>query len=73
MNTTTQTGIVGSYLTAAGIALADRSITVDLTDNGCKAICRGCGDDWGNSYAFTVRQWAESHAENCRAIPQPAN
>ncbi|GAB2696175.1 hypothetical protein [Kitasatospora kifunensis] len=65
-------GVIARYMTMVGLALADPNITVDLINDGGEAICRGCGKDWPNpNYPFTVRQWAESHAETCRALPDP--
>ncbi|BFP50149.1 hypothetical protein KCMC57_65170 (plasmid) [Kitasatospora sp. CMC57] len=75
MTTTTwPEGVIARYLTVSGVALANPDITVDLTKDGGTAECRGCGDDWANpAYPTTVRQWAQSHAETCRAIPNPTN
>jgi hypothetical protein len=69
--------VVTRYLTVAGSALADRSITVDLfgaqRDGGdLYAVCRGCGKSWSHNYEPSVRQWAEGHADSCRALPRPA-
>jgi hypothetical protein len=69
--TTWPDGVIARYLTVAGVALADKAITVDVIRGGFEAVCRGCGDEWGNSYAFTVTNWAQSHAESCRAMPCP--
>lgn len=64
------TAPVARYLTVAGVALADRTITVDLIDDGGEAVCRGCGGNWANpAYPFRVTQWAQAHAEKCRAMP----
>lgn len=64
-------GTIARYLTLAGAALADGDITVDLSQAGHKAQCRGCGDNQGNSFDYPVRQWALAHAASCRAMPRP--
>jgi hypothetical protein len=69
--------VITRYLTVAGAALADRTITVDLfgpqRDGGdLYAVCRGCGYSWSHNYEPEIRQWAQGHAENCRAMTRPA-
>ncbi|WP_327066868.1 hypothetical protein [Kitasatospora sp. NBC_01302] len=67
-------GVTGRYLTVAGAALADPSIAVDvisLKTGGYDAQCNGCTRIWGGAYTLHVHQWAQEHAEKCRAIPRP--
>ncbi|MFH8410726.1 hypothetical protein ACH4FX_39035 [Streptomyces sp. NPDC018019] len=64
-------GVVNRYLTLAGVALADTNITVDVTDDGFAAECRGCQADTRNGYACAVSSWAQTHAANCRQLPRP--
>lgn len=64
-------GVVNRYLTLAGIALADPNITVDVTDDGFAAECRGCESHNSNSHAVAVTSWASTHAEQCRQLPRP--
>jgi hypothetical protein len=60
-------GVIARYLTVAG-ATVDRTGGGDFTGYRCK----GCGDDGGTGWAeSTVREWAQSHAETCRALPKP--
>ncbi|MEU5372475.1 hypothetical protein ABZ362_26495 [Streptomyces sp. NPDC005951] len=77
------TGVVARYLTDAGKALADPTITVDLTEdpqdtgNGVLGICQGCETPFPNSQYLlcdrdTARAWAQEHAQTCRALPMPA-
>lgn len=62
--------VIARYLTVAGVALGNPDITVDLIHDGGTAKCRGCGTEWSNpNWPFTVGQWAEGHAEKCRALP----
>ncbi|MFF1348485.1 hypothetical protein ACFVZJ_21320 [Streptomyces sp. NPDC058322] len=82
---TTQTtawpeGVVARYLTDAGKALTDPTITVDLSEdpdnNGVTGICHGCETTFKDSNYIcrdraTGRCWAQEHAEKCRAMPKP--
>ncbi|WP_326739125.1 hypothetical protein [Streptomyces sp. NBC_01022] len=72
--------IVARYLTDAGKALADPTITVDLSENsdesGVLGICRGCESTLDDSRYYgrdlgAGRDWAQGHAETCRALPRP--
>jgi hypothetical protein len=74
-------GVIARYLTDAGKALADPTITIDLTedpDNGdISGVCRGCESTFDDSSYFgrdlgTGRDWAQEHAQTCRALPKPA-
>lgn len=73
-------GVIARYLTDAGKALADPSMTVDIIDRGSGDIdgqCRGCEETFEDSPYIsdelgTVRHWAQEHAEKCRAMPKPA-
>jgi len=78
--TTWPKGVIGRYLTDAGKALADPSMTVDIVDRGDDDIdgrCNGCEETFEDSPYITndlgtVRHWAQEHAEKCRAMPKPA-
>lgn len=62
-------GVIARYLTVAGA-------TVDLTRGVKDHIayrCTGCGygsSAFGN-FECNVREYAQSHAEVCRALPKP--
>ncbi|MEU2674194.1 hypothetical protein ABZ622_36095 [Streptomyces sp. NPDC007164] len=85
MSTQTETtawhkGTLARYLTDAGKALTDPTITVDLGgDPGTgyiTGVCRGCETTFGDSTYIsrdlgTGRRWAQEHAEKCRAMPKP--
>ncbi|MDC0768381.1 hypothetical protein [Streptomyces sp. HD] len=68
-------GVIARYLTHAAELLHDAELTVDVTYGDAKstATCRGCGDCWSNDsyYTNTVKNWAQQHAEKCRALPRP--
>lgn len=88
MTTQTQTqtawpeNVIARYLTDAGKALADPTITVDLIEDpgisGISGVCRGCENTLADSIYYghpdlsTGRHWAQEHAETCRALPKPA-
>ncbi|MGW1137627.1 hypothetical protein [Streptomyces zhihengii] len=61
------------YLTRAAEILGDRELTVDLTirpNDQHHAECRGCGDRHSvYLYTAVAREWAQAHAETCRAMP----
>ncbi|MGP4052058.1 hypothetical protein [Streptomyces sp. 2A115] len=77
-------GVVGRYLTDAGKALSDPTLTVDLIeqDDGVLARCTTCPDsEWkvpfdpastgGRATGWATReagQWAQRHAETCQAM-----
>ncbi|XCM28890.1 hypothetical protein ABXI76_05390 [Streptomyces parvus] len=72
---------VARYLTDAGKALTDPTITVDLTEDPgtgyISGTCRGCESTFDDSSYIsrnlgTGRHWAQEHAETCRALPKPA-
>lgn len=73
--------VVARYLTDAGRALADPSMTVDITVNNDDDIdgrCNGCEETFEDSPYITndlrtVRHWAQEHAEKCRAMPRPSD
>lgn len=73
--------VVARYLTDAGKALADPTITVDLSEDpessDISGVCRGCETTFDDSNYFgrdlgTGRHWAQEHAQTCRALPKPA-
>lgn len=73
-------GTIARYLTRAGEALRNPSITVDVSDvkgiYGYPYWCRGCGTKTPSYLSAsdsldTVKQRAHQHAEACRALPCP--
>jgi hypothetical protein len=80
-------GVVARYLTDAGKALADPTATVDLIekDDRIVARCMVCPDTEADFHfdpmctgaratGWATKQaadWAQSHAEKCRALPRP--
>lgn len=73
--------VIARYLTDAGKALADPSMTVDIIDRGSGDIDGRCHDGCKETFEDspyisdglrTVRHWAQEHAEKCRALPKPA-
>ena len=78
-------GVVARYLTKAA-EISGMSITVDLaeTDDGITSSCNGCFATYHSSFdpmyegrrmeEYADRQaraWAQTHAEDCRALPRP--
>lgn len=61
-------GVTARYLTIGGA-------TVDLRPGqavtGARAICGGCNESTTRGTNLT-REWAQAHAEKCRALPKPA-
>ena len=63
-------GVIARYLTVGGA-------TVDVTDRRTEdylryaADCTGCGNRWTHGDERYAREWAQAHAERCRALPQP--
>lgn len=66
-------GVIARYLTKAAELTGNPEITVDLTKDGIglAAKCRGCGGEWSNFWAPSVREKSQAHAEACRAIANP--
>ncbi len=73
------------YLTVAGHGLNDLRLSVAIRPHPenpvrYEAECSACGaSDWRDIYIVPVayepdqlRQWAQRHAETCRAVPRPA-
>lgn len=71
-------GVIARYLTAAGAALANPDITVDVIDRGPERhtryahTCRGCTGHSDATVEWHIREKAEQHAETCRALPHPS-
>ncbi|WP_369169205.1 hypothetical protein AB5J49_15420 [Streptomyces sp. R28] len=68
-------GVIARYLTHAAELLHDPDLTVDVAKGTeeSTATCRGCGIRW-RKWAYetgAVKQWAQQHAEKCRALPRP--
>ncbi|MFB7707931.1 hypothetical protein [Streptomyces sp. NPDC056105] len=80
-------GVVARYLTDAGKTLGDLAATVDLIEksDGIVARCTVCpglerefhfdpmctgarATGWATGHAA---DWAQAHAEKCRALPKP--
>jgi hypothetical protein len=71
-------GVIARYLTVGGA-------TVDASEQpgySSLAVCTGCvweawshfvedADGGGQSPTLKVREWAQAHAEKCRAMPKP--
>ncbi|GAA3032384.1 hypothetical protein FHS39_002567 [Streptomyces olivoverticillatus] len=71
-------GVIARYLTRAGEALRDPSITVDVVGGGEYHEnniyrCRACGSKSLNSGTNLIyaEEQAHAHAEKCRAVPRP--
>ncbi|MFB6934367.1 hypothetical protein [Streptomyces chartreusis] len=68
-------GVIARYLTHAAELLPDPELTVDVAKGTEKstATCRGCEDRFSMWEYETgaVKQWAQQHAEKCRALPRP--
>lgn len=84
MTATWPDGVVGRYLTTAGVSLCDPTITVDISllpsrsEDAAAARCTGCTEtrEFDTYYGTDrntqdARKWAQAHAETCRAIPNP--
>ena len=84
MPTTTQTtdwptGVTVRIVTRAGLAFHDPRATVDIHDDtpgpGARstATCQPCGrtHDHGLNYRHQVLDWAQTHADDCTALPKP--
>ena len=63
-------GVIARFLTVGGA-------TVDVSENGLSC-CTGCGHNnrarWFGAQGTTetlAREWAQAHAETCRAMPRP--
>lgn len=74
------TDVIARYLTDAGKALTDLTVTVDLGEDPetgyITGICRGCETTFEDSNYIsrdltTGRHWAQEHAEKCRGLPHP--
>ncbi|WP_330290537.1 hypothetical protein [Streptomyces sp. NBC_00576] len=68
-------GVTARFLTLAGELLADADVTVDVSvdDIQANARCTACGAKSASyGYSDTARQWAQTHAAHCRALPRPA-
>lgn len=73
-------GVTARYLTVGGATV---DITAYPSEQATQAKCTGCDSydttewsqgDWsiGSEWAEAdARQWAQSHAETCRAMPKP--
>lgn len=77
-STTWPEGVIARYLTVAGQALNDRSITVDVTNDGrADARCAGCPETFVEDSPYIsgslnyAHHWAQDHAEKCRGLPKP--
>jgi hypothetical protein len=64
-------GVIARYVTVGGA-------TVDIheEEEDYVARCTGCTAMWSNGKSdwklqYQVRPWTQSHAEKCRALPQP--
>ncbi|MFL4947510.1 hypothetical protein ACJ6WE_09070 [Streptomyces sp. MMS24-I31] len=80
-------GVIARYLTDAGKAIGDPTVTVDLIekDDSVLARCTVCPDSEADfsfdpmctgarATGWATKQaatWAQAHAEVCRALPRP--
>jgi hypothetical protein len=62
-------GVIARYLTVAGATVDIREGSYDATDQ--TGTCTGCGTSYTRGPALT-REWAQVHAEKCRALSRPA-
>jgi hypothetical protein len=81
--------VVARYLTVGGATVEVREADFTESTAAATAVCRGCTEQRTVRESFhpestdgpsTCRwvemgagRWAQSHAETCRAMPQPAN
>ncbi|CAK7288657.1 hypothetical protein [Streptomyces misionensis] len=68
------TGITARILTRAAILTGNHHATVDIHDDTrSTANCTSCGwtKSHGNAYRSEVIDWAQDHANQCTALPQP--
>lgn len=79
-NTPWPEGVIARYLTAAGKALKDPTITVDVTNNDLPdARCAGCLETFAEDSPYIsrslaiARHWAQEHANKCSGLPKPAS
>lgn len=65
-------GVIARYLTVAGATVDITSAPDAGSDYNCGLHCRGCGyrDGHHNTRDY-ADSWAQSHAETCRAMPNP--
>jgi hypothetical protein len=71
--------VTARFLTRTGRFLRNLSATVDVCDDRphdaarSTAICRSCGwtKDHGLRYRADVLTWAQDHADDCTALPNP--
>lgn len=74
LGTTTVTPVTTRFLTRAAEITGDHELTVDVTvrPGDARAECRGCETTSAATQDYQARDWAQSHAEKCRAFPGPA-
>lgn len=77
-NTTWPENLIARYLTVAGQALNDWSITVDVTNDGRPdARCAGCPATFAEDSPYIsgslaiAHHWAQEHANKCSGLPKP--
>ncbi|MFE9886849.1 hypothetical protein [Streptomyces scopuliridis] len=73
-------GVIARYLTLAGQSLGVPDLAVEIAINDADPDerlyvprCKGCGEyDWrDNTHELAARNWAQGHANKCRAMPRP--
>lgn len=73
-------GVTARFLTRTGIRMNHLAATVDIHDDDktathprSRATCRPCGwtKDHGLPYRSDVLRYAQEHADQCTALPQP--
>ncbi|QLJ06836.1 hypothetical protein HZZ00_38055 (plasmid) [Streptomyces sp. NEAU-sy36] len=69
------TGVTARFLTRAAILTGNNTATVDIHDDTSRshARCTSCGWTKSNGIAYRseVIEWAQDHATQCTALPQP--
>lgn len=72
-------GVTVRILTRVGLHLGNLDATVDIHDDQpsrdarSTARCRPCGQDYDHGLTFRqqVLNWAQTHADQCTALPRP--
>jgi hypothetical protein len=71
--TTWPEGVIARYVTVGGATVDIEIEDADPNRRMYVARCQGCnGHQWNDvDYEGEARDWAQSHAEACRAMPKP--
>lgn len=63
-------GVIARYLTTTG-ATVDVAERVGETHWPWVSTCQGCTQGHEDRYDSHAHEWAQAHAERCRALPRP--